>query len=70
MHPQPQTHHRPRRNRSPLLQRTASLQHIAMKLPGKLRWDPDRERFLDNDEANNRLARTQRYPYGTSYVKI
>ncbi|MBN2132946.1 MAG: Gfo/Idh/MocA family oxidoreductase [Sedimentisphaerales bacterium] len=46
------------------------LHHIAMKLSGKLYWDPERERFLDNDEANHRLERTQRYPYGTSYVKI
>jgi predicted dehydrogenase len=42
--------------------------HIAMKLPGKLRWDPNRERFIDNDRANAMLTRPQRFPYGTEYV--
>jgi hypothetical protein len=44
------------------------LSHIAMKLPGKLHWDPQREKFKDNDEANRMLGRAQRYPYGTDYV--
>ncbi|MFH0759824.1 MAG: Gfo/Idh/MocA family oxidoreductase [Bacteroidota bacterium] len=42
--------------------------HIAMKLPGKLYWDPARERFLDNDAANAMVSRPQRYPYGTGYL--
>ena len=42
--------------------------HIAMKLPGKLRWDPRRERFIDNDRANAMLSRPQRFPHGTDYV--
>jgi len=42
--------------------------HIAMKLPGKLRWDPRRERFIDNDRANAMLSRPQRFPHGTGYV--
>ena len=42
--------------------------HIAMKVPGKLYWDPDRERFLDNDKANDLVSRPQRFPYGTEYV--
>lgn len=42
--------------------------HVAMKLPGKLHWDPLRERFTDNDRANEMLSRPQRYPYGTNYV--
>ena len=42
--------------------------HIAMKLPGKLHWDPQRERFIDNDRANAMLKRPQRFPYGTGYV--
>ena len=42
--------------------------HIAMKLPGKLYWDPEKERFIDNDEANSMLSRLQRYPYGTGFV--
>jgi predicted dehydrogenase len=42
--------------------------HIAMKIDGKLHWDPRYERFLDNDRANAMLERPQRYPYGTNYV--
>lgn len=42
--------------------------HIAMKVPGKLHWDPDKEVFKDNDEANKLLSRPQRYPYGTNYI--
>jgi hypothetical protein len=37
--------------------------HIAMKIPGKLYWDPLKERFIDNDEANAMLSRPQRSPY-------
>lgn len=44
--------------------------HIAMKIPGKLYWDPLKERFRNNDEANMMLSRPQRYPYGTNYVNI
>lgn len=39
------------------------LHHIAMKLPRRLRWDPWKERFVDDDEANAMLARPQRAPY-------
>jgi predicted dehydrogenase len=39
------------------------LHHIAMKLPRRLRWDPLRERFHDDDEANAMLSRAQRWPY-------
>jgi predicted dehydrogenase len=39
------------------------LHHIAMKLPRRLTWDPLRERFVDDDEANTMLARPQRTPY-------
>ncbi len=44
------------------------LGHIAMKLPGKLQWDPQKERFINNDTANAMLSRPQRFPYGTDYV--
>src|SRR5690606_9705582 len=44
------------------------LAHTAMKLPRKLYWDPVRERFKNDDEANAMLRRPQRYPYGTDYV--
>ena len=33
---------------------------IAMQVGGKLRWDPERERFPDDNAANARLARPQR----------
>jgi len=42
--------------------------HIAMKIDGKLHWDPVHERFIDNDRANALVQRPQRYPYGTNYV--
>jgi predicted dehydrogenase len=38
--------------------------HIAMKLKRKLYWDPGRERFKNDDEANSMLSRAQRWPYG------
>jgi hypothetical protein len=41
-----------------------------MKLGRKLNWDPDREIFLNDDEANSMLSRAQRAPYGTDYIKI
>jgi len=34
-----------------------------MRLGRRLRWDPFRERFLSDDEANSMLARQQRPPY-------
>jgi myo-inositol 2-dehydrogenase / D-chiro-inositol 1-dehydrogenase len=37
---------------------------IAMRLGRKLYWDPLRERFKNDDEANSMLSRRQRYPYG------
>jgi myo-inositol 2-dehydrogenase/D-chiro-inositol 1-dehydrogenase len=41
---------------------------IAMKLGRKLRWDPVKETFLNDDQANAMLSRPQRAPYGTSAV--
>ena len=46
------------------------LSQIAMKLPGKLRWDPKREKFIGNAQANSMLSRPQRGKYGTTKVKI
>jgi predicted dehydrogenase len=44
--------------------------HAAMKFPNqKLYWDPVKEHFKNNAEANKLLSRPQRYPYGTSYIK-
>ncbi len=44
------------------------ISHIAMKLPRRLYWDPETERFKNDDEANTFLSRPQRAPYGTNYV--
>lgn len=46
------------------------ISHIAMKLPGRLEWDPGAEKFNNSDKANSMLKRAQRYPYGTDYIKI
>ena len=45
------------------------ISHIAMHVPGVLKWNPNSERFIDNDLANSMLSRPQRYPYGTDYIK-
>ena len=37
--------------------------HIAMKLPRKLYWDPENERFKNDDEANSMLSRPMRLPW-------
>jgi hypothetical protein len=39
------------------------LHHIAMKAKRKLYWDPQKERFKNDDEANALLSRPQRAPY-------
>jgi predicted dehydrogenase len=39
------------------------IHHMAMKLNRKLHWDPLKERFRNDDEANAMLLRPQRPPY-------
>ena len=39
------------------------LNHAAMKLKRKLYWDPAKERFKNDEEANALLSRPQRAPY-------
>jgi predicted dehydrogenase len=39
------------------------LHHMAMKTKRKLLWDPQKERFHNDDEANAMLSRPQRPPY-------
>ena len=46
------------------------ISHIAMKIPGILKWDTQKERFIDNDLANSILRRPQRYPYGTDFIRL
>jgi len=39
------------------------IHHVAMKLKRTLYWDPLRERFRNDDEANTMVSRPQRWPY-------
>jgi hypothetical protein len=41
-----------------------------MKLGRKLNWDPDKEKFIGDEEANSLLSRPQRAPYGTNIIKL
>jgi hypothetical protein len=41
-----------------------------MKLGRKLTWNPEKELFVNDIEANSMLSRSQRTPYGTDYIKI
>lgn len=41
---------------------------VAMRLGRKLRWDPVKEEFLNDDQANAMRSRPQRAPYGTHAV--
>ena len=41
---------------------------ITMKLGRKVRWDPVKEVFIGDDEANSMRSRPQRAPYGTEAV--
>jgi predicted dehydrogenase len=42
---------------------TCLLHHIAMKTKRRLHWDPARELFKHDDDANGMLSRPQRVPY-------
>jgi predicted dehydrogenase len=42
------------------------IHHMAMKANRKLHWDPEKERFKNDDEANGWLSRPQRWPYVTT----
>ncbi len=44
--------------------------HISMKLGRKLEWNPDTEKFVNDEDANKLLSRSQRFPYGTSNIKM
>lgn len=41
------------------------ISHIAMGVSRKLEWNPETEMFVNDNEANALLQRTQRQPYGT-----
>ncbi len=42
---------------------TCLLHHIAMHTKRKLNWDPVKEKFINDEEANSYLSRVQRKPY-------
>jgi predicted dehydrogenase len=44
--------------------------HIAMKVPGKLHYDPELEKFTNSEEANAMLSRPNRAPYGLDNLEI
>jgi hypothetical protein len=46
------------------------ISHIAMKIDRKLEWDAAKEQFVNDQEANAHLNRSQRRPWGTDYVKV
>ena len=39
------------------------LGNIAMRLPRKLKWDPEREQFLNDPEANRWISKPMRSPW-------
>jgi len=41
----------------------AHIGHIAIRLGRKLRWNPEKERFVGDDEANRMLSRPMRKPW-------
>ena len=41
----------------------AHIGNISMLLGRKLRWDPDNEKFIDDEQANRMLSRTMRSPW-------
>ncbi len=40
---------------------------VSMKLGRKLRWDPTKEAFLNDEQANGMRSRPQRAPFGTEH---
>ncbi len=49
---------------------TCLIHHIAMKAKRKLYWDPEKERFKNDDDANAKLSRPQRAPYMFSETAV
>lgn len=47
---------------------TCLISHIAMKVDGKLKYDPEKEEFLNSEKANSMLDRPDRAPYGLDAV--
>ncbi|MCF8345929.1 MAG: gfo/Idh/MocA family oxidoreductase, partial [Bacteroidales bacterium] len=49
---------------------TCLISHIAMKVPGKLKYDPKKEEFTNSAEANTMLDRPDRAPYGLEHMNL
>jgi len=49
---------------------TCLISHIAMKVPGKLKYDPVKEQFTNSEEANPMLSRPERAPYGLGSLDL
>jgi hypothetical protein len=41
----------------------AQMGDIAVRLKRKLRWDPVKEEFIDDEQANRRLSKPSRAPW-------
>jgi len=48
----------------------ALLGDIAMNIGRRLKYDPAKEQFINDGEANTMISRPQRRPYGTDYIKM
>jgi len=48
----------------------ALLGDLAMRIGRKVKYNPAKQQFIGDDEANAMLSRPQRRPYGTSYISI
>jgi myo-inositol 2-dehydrogenase/D-chiro-inositol 1-dehydrogenase len=46
------------------------ISHIAMKVPGKLHFDPESEKFTNSEIATSLLRRPNRAPYGLDHLNI
>lgn len=46
------------------------MSHIAMKVPGRLNYNPVKEEFIDNELANGMLHRPNRAPYGLEHLDL
>jgi predicted dehydrogenase len=48
----------------------ALLGDIAMQIRRKLKYNPAKQKFIGDEEADSMLSRSQRWPYGTDYINL